>query len=537
MADQPPAPDPKVEAEVEVAPEEEGMNDAAYNTFNAPQFLDFSQLVDGDDAEADKFFATHKEEDDFFTPSETLVSPSAANDVTNSETLVSESAGDEPNKTKDGDKVDNEVIGNEEVAAQAETQETGETSGATDSKNTNPEFPEATTDDAGPNTNSDNENVLEKVEEVAVATVDNEKVMNDQEEPEPDSEELGDKDGVNEGTDAIETLNIEAEVHGTVTAVVESDNTKEDEMNPADQTTGELQTEESQPEAAVKLEKAKSDLLVLNHEKKKAAGPAFPKKKEFKMTVPQPFKLHQGRSKDNLAKPAEYKFKANPVPTKILQNRPPEKVKTNAKVTQPIAMHFKSDERIRERNEKKESVPQASTSEDKISKTSVHSSTNSLPKRPPTPKKVLPTASPTKVKPFSFDERNKELQRKKQLKLQEKLEKEVQTFKFVANPVPSFPNKQIKLRKPVAESSTSTKIVNGKAGPSKENKNLIGKGKPVMVKVKPKQNGDTSGNLSNGNETDEQNGNHQANVDQVSSSQEQIAQNGLNGNTEESEVC
>jgi hypothetical protein len=59
MSDQPSEPGSIIPAEPVVAEaEEKGMDEEAYNTINAPQFLDFSKIdaAEADDADADKFF-------------------------------------------------------------------------------------------------------------------------------------------------------------------------------------------------------------------------------------------------------------------------------------------------------------------------------------------------------------------------------------------------------------------------------------------------------------------------------------------------
>ncbi|OXA46749.1 Targeting protein for Xklp2 [Folsomia candida] len=159
-------------------------------------------------------------------------------------------------------------------------------------------------------------------------------------------------------------------------------------------------------------------------------------------TIPQPF--HFGttsRPKTSVIDSkqqnvADFKFKARPMP-KVqgpvgIHERPP------VKVTLPVAPHFASDDRIRERNVKRaQSATQSPTG---------HVPSQPKPSRIPTTARGAhhgnssesQTMRTTTFKPFSFDQRDQEMLRRKEEKIKKEIEEERKIPEFHANPLPKF---------------------------------------------------------------------------------------------------
>ncbi|CAG7838573.1 unnamed protein product [Allacma fusca] len=196
-------------------------------------------------------------------------------------------------------------------------------------------------------------------------------------------------------------------------------------------------------------------------------GNAIPisKKSALKVTIPQPFKFSEIRArKIHETNTEQFKFKAKPAPLKILKGETAATVKPPPKTTQPLEMHFASEDRIRERNlkfRKSVPVPPVPTESGRKQESSISglgftklatsdscsASNSNLRSRTPnrTPMSNIRPRSqssercrPTHVQPFSFEERDKELQRKKQEKIRNAIKEDIKSTEFHAHPVPKF---------------------------------------------------------------------------------------------------
>lgn len=134
-------------------------------------------------------------------------------------------------------------------------------------------------------------------------------------------------------------------------------------------------------------------------------------------TVPEPFQLTEVKKKE-VPQPEVFTFKAQPVPSSILKHPvgiPPKKV---LKPTTPHTPHMKIPMRFR-----------VEAKQGSISDQSTCSELMSPPRN-------------TKVQPFSFDERMKEMLRRKEETIRKIIDEEKKSFNsFKAHPVPSYRGK------------------------------------------------------------------------------------------------
>ncbi|CAL8096330.1 unnamed protein product [Orchesella dallaii] len=185
----------------------------------------------------------------------------------------------------------------------------------------------------------------------------------------------------------------------------------------------------------------------------------LPKRVDLKPTVPRPFNLSSGHRPKPVAVTqknedvVDFKFKARPAPKILHETVVVNKPKLH-KVTQPMSPHFASDDRLRERQQKRaNSVPKSP--ETKQVKPAVHGQRTC---RIPTINTSIQRGhvdehKTTVVQPFStsFEARQNETLRRKEEKVRQELEAQ-KVREFHANPVPKFTTKLPK-KKPVESTS------------------------------------------------------------------------------------
>jgi len=139
----------------------------------------------------------------------------------------------------------------------------------------------------------------------------------------------------------------------------------------------------------------------------------------------------------------DFKFKARPAPSKTSHENPTTRARPPVKVTLPQSPHFASDERLRERQQKRaHNTTVTKSPESKLAKGKPQQKLSRIPTTA-TCRGPVEDHKTTVAQPFSssFEARQKDILRKKEEKIKQELERANKIPEFHANPVPKFSGK------------------------------------------------------------------------------------------------
>lgn len=201
-----------------------------------------------------------------------------------------------------------------------------------------------------------------------------------------------------------------------------------------------LSREEQEALELNEIRKNKIKPLPLPEKILKAVNPV-PKIEKKPPTLPEPFNITELKKKDLNVDPEPVKFTARPVPKKILEGPVGVAEKKEYPLTEPKSPSFCANALKREK-EAKRITPFKHINKVTMKVLEETGGVQVLKEKPlghlGVPSTAHLTKSSTKVKPFSFEERDKERIHKKEEKLKELEKQLLKKPTFHANPLPSF---------------------------------------------------------------------------------------------------